>query len=115
MVVPKRKLSEEELAEGEFDEDEEIDLDGPQWNDPSPNGQLGELFEASSTVDGLETVQRLAPLLKEFLANATLGPEGDTTLHLAALYNLPQAFNELCGLGRCQVVTCSTLSQRSHH
>lgn len=79
-------MSEDDGAEEDYSafelagaEDEEA-----PWEDPSPDGALGALFESCLAGDAAEVAARAAGLAPELL-NA-LGPEGDTCLHAAALY-----------------------------
>lgn len=78
---------EEEREEGgapEEGEEQEEDA-GEEWEDPSPGGELGLLFEACESGDAAAAA-RLAPRCSPYLAAGATGPEGDTALHLACLY-----------------------------
>ena len=74
------------------DEDHTADL----WEDPSQGGALGRILEASETGD----VSVLAVALPSLSVSVdSTGPDGDTALHLAALYGHAQCVQMLLGAG----------------
>ncbi len=95
----------------------ETDADTP-WEDPSEDGVLGvrrlyssrssalvlthatpgELFDACEIGDE-DTVRRLAPQCASYLASGTLGPDGDTCMHLAAIFSHDGVFDVLLSHG----------------
>lgn len=86
MGLPVRPPSVSDVASDDEEgmEGEEVEID-ETWVDPSPNGELGRLFAACEVGD-VAAVAALAPACSEFIVSGRLGPEGDTPLHLAALY-----------------------------
>ena len=103
---------EEEEEEEDGDEAEEFafptDADGESWEDPSAEqgGVLLSLFEAVEAGDEAE-VARLAPACRSWLEAGTLGPEGDTALHLAALYEHEDVFERLLEAGANPRARCA--------
>ena len=85
-----------EVEEGadpcEEEEEDEFDFEGEEtdevwWLDPSAEqgGVLGRLFEAAESGD-LSALSALAPQCRAWLEAGARGPDGDTALHVAALY-----------------------------
>jgi len=98
---------EEELGEEAYDEDVELAVAGDgdeqdefEWADPSAEsgGLLGKLFKATEAGD-VEEVRSLAPACRSWLESAARGPDGDTALHLAALYGHTDCFFALLEAG----------------
>jgi len=86
---------EEEFEFGEEDLDADLD-----WTDPSAEqgGVLLRLFEAAAAGDADE-VAELAPACRLWLADGVRGPDGDTALHVAALYGHADCFAALLEAG----------------
>ena len=74
------------------DEDHTADL----WEDPSQGGALGRILEASETGDASVLAVALPTLS---VSVDSTGPDGDTALHLAALYGHTQCVEMLLGAG----------------
>ena len=74
------------------DEDHTADL----WEDPSQNGALGRILEASETGDASVLAVALPTLS---VSVDSTGPDGDTALHLASLYGHTQCVEMLLGAG----------------
>ena len=74
------------------DEDHTADL----WEDPSQGGALGRILEASENGD-VSVLQMALPTLS--VSVDSTGPDGDTALHLAALYGHTQCVEMLLGAG----------------
>jgi ankyrin repeat protein len=77
---------------------EDEDAAARAWEDPSPDGALTILLEAAESGADAATVSSLCARLGAASVDAR-GPDGDTALHLAALYGHADAVRALLAAG----------------